>query len=160
MNNLALIAAIGKNNELGLNNNLVFSFKEDLKFFKETTLNHPIIMGRKTYDSIGKLLPNRINIIITHDLNYYIPGAIIFHSKEEVLNYVKNSDKLCFIIGGASVYKEYIDDAKYLFLTEVYKSCQADTFFPSFDKNHYNVELIKTNKVNDIEFNFVKYTKK
>lgn len=160
MKNLSIIAAIGLNNELGKDNNLVFHFKEDMKYFKEKTTNHPVIMGRKTFESLPHLLPNRTNIIVTRNKDYNVEGAIIFHSKEEVLDYVNNSLDECFIIGGASLYEEYLPYANTLYLTEVGLSAIADVFFPYFDKNLYQREVIKTLTDNNTVLNFIRYSKR
>jgi dihydrofolate reductase len=160
INNLSLIVAIGNNNELGLNNDLVFHIKEDMVFFKETTTNHTVIMGRKTYESLPHLLPNRVNVIITSNLDYQIDGAIILHNEDEVINYVKNSLDECFIIGGASIYKEYLPFCKTLYITEIDANANADVYFPLFDKSLYIKEIIKKEMTDNIKYVFTKYTKK
>ena len=104
MDNLSLIAAIGKNNELGKNNDLIWHLPSDLKYFKKVTSGKAIIMGRKCFESLPGLLPNRTSIILTSNRNFTIDGAIIMHEVNDVLDYVKNKKEECFIIGGAKIY--------------------------------------------------------
>lgn len=127
---ISLIAAIGKNNELGKNNTLVWSMPADMKFFKETTSGHPVIMGRKTFESIGKPLPGRKNIIITRDNDYKKDGIETVHSLKEALALVNSNDE-AFIIGGAEIFKQAMEIADRLYITHVEaEDKDADTFFP------------------------------
>lgn len=160
MKNLSLIAAIGKNNELGANGQLLWHLKGDLQFFKEVTTGHTIIMGRKTFESLPKLLPNRKHIIITNNKNYKQEGAIIMHSKEEVLNYVKNTKEECFIIGGGSIYKDFIDECYKLYITEVDYKGEADTVFPKINKKLYKRKVLSTKKEEEYKYKHILYTKK
>ena len=135
MNNLTIIAAIGKNNELGYKNGLIWRLKEDMKFFKENTIGKPIVMGRKTLESLPKLLPNRTHIVLTHQ-DIVIPGVIIIHSKEELFNLIKDEEVM--IIGGESIYKMFIDDVDKMLLTEIDKEYKdADAYFPEFNKDNW-----------------------
>ena len=128
---ISLIAAIASENRaLGKNNRLIYHIPEDLKRFKEITSGHPIIMGRKTFESIGQPLPNRTNIIITRDPEYSAEGAVIVYSLNEALQ--KASDGEVFIIGGGQIYQEAIKIANKLYLTIVEGNPDADTFFPDF----------------------------
>lgn len=128
---ISLIAAIGKNNELGKGNDLVWKLPADQKFFRETTSGHPVVMGRKTFESIGKPLPNRRNIIITRDLNYKKDGVEIVHSLDRALELFKNSDEEIFIIGGAEIYKQSMSIADRLYITHIEaEDKEADAFFP------------------------------
>ena len=138
MDNLSLIAAIGKNNELGIDNHLLWHLKEDMKFFRETTANKTIIMGRKTFESLPGLLKGRKHIILSSNESYKVDGATIMHTKEEIIDYIKKTDEECFIIGGAKIYKEFLPYCKYLYLTLVDLEKEADTFFPEFDKTEYD----------------------
>ncbi len=160
MNNLTLIAAIGKNNELGYNNDLIWHFKEDMKFFKEQTTAKPVVMGRKTFESIPKLLPNRLSIVLTTQ-DIKIPGAIVIHNKEELYNLIEYSDFEVMIIGGAAIYKLFIDDANRMLLTEIDDTFpQADTYFPEFDKEKWNRKVLARRKEKNISFDHVEYTRK
>ncbi len=130
--NLTIIVAFAKNQVIGKNNQLIWNLPNDLKRFKSLTTGHPIIMGRKTYESIGKPLPNRENIVLTHDKNWIEKGVIVFNSKEAVLEYVK-SYKNVFVIGGAEIYKLFLDEANFLEITYVNANIKGDTFFPNID---------------------------
>lgn len=160
MDNLSLIAAIGKNNELGIDNHLLWHLKEDMKFFRETTANKTIIMGRKTFESLPGLLKGRKHIILSSNKSYKVDGATIMHTKEEIIDYIKKTDEECFIIGGAKIYKEFLPYCKYLYLTQVDLEKEADTFFPEFDKTLYDAEIIKKCTEDGADFTFMKYTKR
>ena len=155
-----MIAAIASGNRaLGKGNKLIYYIPEDLERFKKITSNHPIIMGRKTFESIGHPLPNRTNIIITRDPEYYVEDAVVVHSFDEALKIAKekeqkeifisghrNSPKRSevFIIGGGQIYQEAIHLADKLYLTIIEDNPEADTFFPDysdfkkvvFEENH------------------------
>ena len=137
MKNLSLIAAIGDNKELGFHNQLIWHFKEDMRFFKNTTMGHPIIMGYKTMESLPKLLPGRTHIVLTRK-NIEIPGVIVVHSIEDVLELVKQSNLEHYVIGGASIYEQFIDYCDKMMLTEIHDTHDADVYFPNFDKNDWN----------------------
>src|SRR3989344_3009172 len=128
---ISLIAAIGKNNELGKGNDLLWKFPADQKFFRETTSGHSVIMGRKTFESIGRPLPNRKNIVITRDKNYLHDGTDVVHSLEEALKLVSKEEKEIFIIGGAEIFRQVMSIADRLYITHVQaEDKNADVFFP------------------------------
>lgn len=131
---ISMIAAIASGNRaLGKNNELIYKISEDLKRFKKITSDHIVIMGRKTFESIGKALPNRINIVITHDPNFSTENIVVAHSLDEALRLAElKEEKEVFIIGGGIVYKEAIGKADKLYLTIVEGSPDADTFFPDY----------------------------
>lgn len=129
---LSIIAAIGNNRELGKDNKLLWHIPEDLKRFKNLTINHTVIMGRKTYESIGKPLPNRTNIVITKDNIFTAPGCVVTHSLDEAIQ--KSNDTETFIIGGASIYAQAIDRTDKLYLTKVNGTFEADTYFPDYSR--------------------------
>lgn len=136
---LSIIAAIGKNRELGKDNKLLWHISEDLKRFKNLTKNRAVIMGRKTFESIGKLLPDRVNIIITHNFSYKIPGAIIVDSLEKAIAKAreKSEKSEIFVIGGGQIFEQAIKIANKLYLTIVdppdgKTGFDADTFFPDY----------------------------
>lgn len=156
---ISLIAAVGKNNELGLDNHLIFNIPGDLKFFRNTTLGKTVIMGRKTYESIGKLLPKRINIVVSNSLKE-TDGITIINSFEEVLEKYLNSEEEVFIIGGESLYNYFINYAQNIYLTKVYANAVADKYFPSFDENKYNQTLLGENKENNLEYKHILYRRK
>lgn len=156
---ISLIAAVCKNNELGLDNHLIFNIPGDLKFFRNTTLGKTVIMGRKTYESIGKPLPKRINIVVSNSLKE-TDGITIINSFEEVLEKYLNSEEEVFIIGGESLYNYFINYAQNIYLTKVYANAVADKYFPSFDENNYNQTLLGENKENNLEYKHILYRRK
>ncbi|MEK7219432.1 MAG: dihydrofolate reductase [Patescibacteria group bacterium] len=131
---ISLIAAIGKNNELGKNNTLVWSMPNDLKYFREKTAGHTIIMGRKTFESIGHPMPKRRNIIITRDTNYKKEGIEVVHSLEEALSRARTplaQNEEIFIIGGEGIFKESMNIADRLYITHIDATDKdANVFFP------------------------------
>jgi len=130
---VSLIAAIGKGRELGNKNQLIWKIPEDQKFFRETTERHPIIMGQKTFESIGRVLPNRLNLILTKDEKYSVQGAYISHSIDEALEKASRQDvDEVFIIGGGQIYSQTIERADRLYLTIIDKNSEADTYFPDY----------------------------
>lgn len=128
---ITIIAAIGKNRELGKDNDLIWHLPNDLKRFKKVTSNHDVIMGRKTYESLGKPLPNRTNIIITQNNNFSAEGCKIANSLEDALNICNDLNP--YILGGAQVYNQAIEFADVLDLTLVDAQLDADVFFPEID---------------------------
>ena len=156
---ISLIAAVGKNNELGLDNHLIFNIPGDLKFFRNTTLGKTVIMGRKTYESIGKPLPKRINIVVSNSLKE-TDGVTIINSFEEVLEKYLNSEEEVFIIGGESLYNYFINYAQSIYLTKVYANAVADKYFPSFDESNYEQTLLGENKENNLEYKHILYRRK
>lgn len=134
---ISLIAAIGKNNEIGLDNKLLWRCKEDFDWFKKQTYNKPVVMGRKTYESIGKPLPGRINIVLSRDENYDPhESVLVLPSVAAVFSELKKYREV-MIIGGANVYKQFMPFANRLYLTELDKEFEADSFFPAFVKDDY-----------------------
>lgn len=157
--NINLIAAIGKNYELGKDNKLVYSIKEDLEFFKQVTLNHTVVMGRKTFESIGKPLPKRNNVVISRTKN--IDDKIeIYRSIKEFLEAYENKEEDIFVIGGATIYKQFLDMADNIYLTEIDDIKPADIYFPKFDLNEYDKEIIKTNNDSNPKYMRALYKKK
>ena len=160
INNLSIIAAIGKNLELGINNDLIWHLPSDLKYFKKTTQGKTIIMGRKCFESLPGLLPNRTSIIITSNKDYKLDGAIIMHTIDEALEYVKNTNEECFVIGGGKIYEEFLPYAKKLYLTEINAESKADVYFPKFDYELYEKEEIDNIFENNINYKFMVYTRR
>ena len=157
---ISLIATIGKNNELGKENQLVFHIKEDMQFFRETTKGHPVIMGRKTFDSIGRPLPYRTNFVITRHPELLPDGVEPVTDLRQFLESYTDAEEELFVIGGGTVYSEALKYAKNLYLTEVNASVEdADTFFPTFDKSNYSCKIIKKGKDHDLTYSIMKYTK-
>lgn len=155
---VSMIAAVGKNLELGKNNNLIWHFKEDMKFFKDTTMGHTVVMGRKTFESLPKALPGRKNIVISSNAEYQAQGATVVTSVEEALQIADNEE--IFVIGGGKIYAEFLPYADKLYLTEIDAECEdADTYFPQFNKSEYIKEIINYYDIDGVEFYHVVYKK-
>ncbi|MEQ1721527.1 MAG: dihydrofolate reductase [Nitrosomonas sp.] len=137
---LSLLVAMSKNRVIGKNNQLPWHLPEDLKHFKALTMGHPIIMGRKTYESIGKVLPGRTNIIVTRQKNYVIPSAIVVDSIQSAFaaglkeNSAKNE---AFVIGGEEIFHQALTFSQRIYLTEIQKTFDGDTFFPALNSQEW-----------------------
>lgn len=131
---ITIIAAIGKNNELGKDNQLLWHLPNDLKHFKNLTSGHPIIMGRKTYESLGKPLSNRTNIVVSRKEDWFEEGILIVPSLKDAIKHAKRIDEQIYIIGGGNIYEQTMDLADKLEITQVNFSTEADTFFPKIDE--------------------------
>lgn len=159
---ITLIAAVGENNELGKNNDLIWHLPADLKRFKQVTTAHHIIMGRKTYESIRKPLPNRTTVIITRNPDYTAEGCIVVQSLEEAIKIAK-VDENSFVIGGAEIYKKAILLVDELDICEVHNSFDADVFFPKIDDTIWKEikrEKFKSDSKNNYDYSFVKYVRR
>ena len=129
---LSLIAAVARNRTIGLNNNLPWHLPEDLRHFRALTTGHHIIMGRKTYESLGRLLPERRTVIVTHNTEYAVAGAVVAHTLEQALEASAGDDE-AFIIGGARLYQDGLKLAQKMYITEIDADFAGDVFFPEFD---------------------------
>lgn len=138
---LTIIAAAAENNALGKDNDLLWHLPIDFKRFKKLTMNHCIIMGRKTFESLPGLLPKRKHIVITRNKAYKAEGCIVVSSLEKAIEIAKEEDENPFIIGGGQIYKQSLPIANCIELTRVHQSFDADTFFPEIDMNIW--ELVK-----------------
>lgn len=137
---ITLIAAAGENNELGKDNGLLWHLPDDFKRFKAFTTGHHIIMGRKTFESFPKPLPNRVHLVITHKKNYEKEGAVVVHSLQEALEKAKEIDPQSYIIGGGEIYSQAMKIADKIELTRVHGTFpDADTFFPAFTLKNWNL---------------------
>lgn len=152
-----IIAAIGKNRELGKDNKLIWSLPKDLKFFKEKTMGKTIIMGRKTFESLPRMLPNRTHIVLSHT-NDFPQGVIVYENFKELIDSLKEKDDEYFIIGGSSIYKLFIDYADKMYLTEIDAECkEADAYFPEFNQNDYEKTIVGENEDNNVFYKHVLY---
>lgn len=159
---ITIIAAIADNNALGKNNQLIWHLPADLIRFKKTTLNHYVIMGRKTFESLKKPLPNRTTIIVTRNKNYKADGCIVTHSLKEALTVSKNEENV-FILGGAKIYEQAIKFADVLDITLVHHNFEADAFFPEIDKSIWKESArqdLKADEKNKYDYSFVTYIRK
>lgn len=130
---ITIVVAMGLDNEIGADNQLLWHLPNDLKHFKALTSDHPIIMGRKTYESIGKPLPNRTNIVVSRKKDWFEEGILIVGSLKEALKFAKKIDDQVFVIGGGTVYEQTIGLTDKLEVTLVKTNLQADTYFPKID---------------------------
>lgn len=140
---ISMIAAAGENGELGYQNKLLWDIKEDMKWFRRNTMNKPVVMGRLTYESIGKPLKGRINVVLSREQGYKPhEDVIVLPSVEAVLSYLKGEREI-MVMGGGTIYQQFLPYTSRLYLTEVHKEFQADTFFPEFNKAYWGCRFSK-----------------
>jgi dihydrofolate reductase len=159
---ITLIAAVAENNALGKDNQLLWHLPDDFKRFKNVTIDHHIIMGRKTFESFPKPLPNRIHVIISRQKDYQPEGCIVVDSLEKAIAVCPKNEEI-FIIGGGEIYKQSIEIADKLDITRVHHTFAADTFFPEidFDKWELTTELFHAkDEKHAFDFTFETYLKK
>lgn len=154
-----MICAIGQNREIGCKNKLLWQLPGDMKHFRDITAGHTVIMGQRTFKSIGRALPGRKNIVLSLDQNYKAPGCEISNNLEEIVNKYKDSNEEIFIIGGASIYKQFIPYSQKLYLTLVDDSPEADTFLPDYSEFKNVVSEGETHEENGIKYKFVELTR-
>ena len=159
MKNLSLIVAVAENQVIGINNTLPWHLPEDLKRFRALTTGHHIIMGRKTYESLGRLLPGRTTVIVTRNKDYQLEGALIAHSLEAAIKMCE-SDTEAFIIGGAELYRDGLKHANKLYITEVEIEVNGDAFFPTIDLHQWQQTSREAHtSAQGLLFSYVIYTK-
>jgi dihydrofolate reductase len=154
---IKIIVAVSKNGIIGNNNSLIWKLPNDLKRFKEITTGGSVVMGRKTYESIGRPLPNRRNIIISRDLNYYVNDCEVVNSIEEALLLTNNN---CFIIGGGEIYKQVLPITDIIYLTKIDEDFEGDTYFPELNQSHWFESLnesFEPDEKNKHKYSFIKY---
>jgi dihydrofolate reductase len=154
---ISIIVAVAKNNVIGNNNQLIWRLSADLKRFKALTTGHHILMGRKTFESIGKALPNRTNIVITRSANFQHPETVVLDDIQKGIDFAKlNGETELFVIGGGEIYKNVLPLADKLYLTKVHTSPLGDTFFPELNEAEWQVIAEEAHLADDKnEFNFV-----
>ncbi|HEY5585382.1 MAG TPA: dihydrofolate reductase [Ruminiclostridium sp.] len=155
---ISIIFAMGKNNAIGYSNKMPWYLPEDFAYFKRVTMGQPVIVGRKTFESIGRPLPGRINIVITTSTSFSHDGCIVVDSVDKAIEYTK--DKEAFIIGGAEIYKSFLPIADKLYITEIDKAFEADTFFPEIDYSKWKLVSSRTgvkNEKNPFDYKFLVY---
>jgi dihydrofolate reductase len=156
---LSMICAVGQNNEIGYKNKLLWHLPNDLKYFQKITQGHTVIMGKTTFESIGFALPNRHNIVLAKEKDYIAKNCEICNNLKGLVDKYTNSNEEIFVIGGASIYKQFLPYANKLYLTLVNDSPRADTFFPDYDDfKEENVGDEK--KENSIKYRFAIFTKR
>ena len=160
---LSIIAAVARNNVIGKDNNLIWHLPEDLKRFKRLTSGHTIIMGRKTFESLGRVLPNRKHVVITRDPSFKVEddNVEIINSIVLLDKYIESKEE-CFVIGGASIYKALMPYAYKMYITKIDKEFDGDVYFPSIDFNQWmTVDTVKgiTDKKNPYDYEYVTYVR-
>ncbi len=160
--NVSIIVAVSRNLVIGKDNQLIWKLSADLKRFKDLTTGHTIIMGRKTFDSIGKPLPNRTSIVITRQKDYQIEGCIVVNSLEEAFEKAADQEEV-FVIGGGAIYKEALARADKVYYTKVHKNYEGDTFFPVLDLKEWESvsrEDRMPDEKNEVPYSFIDYKRK
>ena len=152
---LSIIVAKSKNNVIGKDNKLIWNIPDDLKRFKKLTTNHTIIMGRKTFESLGRVLPNRKHIVLTNDKRYTVdnPNVQIIHDVEELSKYEEDNQEH-FVIGGAMIYKLLLPKCNRLYITEIDKEFEGDTFFPEIKQDEWKIVKKETGPQDDNTFKY------
>lgn len=152
---LSIIVAKSKNNVIGKDNKLIWNIPDDLKRFKKLTTNHTIIMGRKTFESLGRVLPNRKHIVLTNDKTYTVdnPNVQIIHDVEELSKYEEDNQEH-FVIGGAMIYKLLLPKCNRLYITEIDKEFEGDTFFPEIKQDEWKIVKKETGPQDDNTFKY------
>jgi dihydrofolate reductase len=160
MTKLSTIVAIANNRVIGINNTLPWHLPEDLKRFRALTMGHHIIMGRKTYDSLGRLLPGRTTVIVTRNPDYKVEGALTANSLADAIALCKNDDE-AFLIGGAELYQDGLRHSDKLYITEIDLDVAGDAHFPDFDSSQWQ-EIAREAHVSEqgLKFNYVTYQRK
>lgn len=160
---ISLIAAAGDgNNAIGFEGKIPWHLPADFKRFKDITIGHPVIMGQKTFESIGKPLPGRTNIIITNNADYHAEGCLVTHSLEEAVHAAKDADKV-FVVGGGQIYRLAFPEARKIYLTKVHGTFIGDTFFPAIDENEWRLvssEPHFKDEKNPFDYTFCVYERK
>ncbi|MDD5145021.1 MAG: dihydrofolate reductase [Candidatus Pacebacteria bacterium] len=152
---ISMICAVGKNREIGFKNRLLWNLPKDLKHFKDITNGHTVVMGQKTFESIGKALPDRKNIVLSLDPNFNAENCEISDNLEGIAKAYKDSEEEIFIMGGASIYKQFIKYASKLYLTLVDDSPEADVFFPDYSDFKNITSESPEQEENGIKYKFV-----
>jgi dihydrofolate reductase len=160
---ISFLVAMDKNRVIGKDNQLPWHLPEDLKFFKRVTMGHAIAMGRKTHESIGRILPGRENIVITRQPDYQCNGCTVFFSVEEFVKKSSNRDEEIFVIGGAEIFKETFAHADRLYITFIDEEFKGDTYFPEYDLSQWGLAFCEKgirDEKNPFDFEFRIYDRK
>lgn len=158
---ISIIAAVSKNNVIGKNGKIPWHIKEDLKRLKEITLGHHVLMGRKTFESIGKPLPNRINLVLTSEKNYKAKGVVVFDNPQKAVRFAKeNKEKELMIIGGSKIYEYFLPKTDKIYLTKVLKTFDGDTFFPKINYKDWKITFREKHLEEETPFEFINLERK
>lgn len=150
---ISLIVAMDQNRVIGKNNKLPWHLPADLQYFKKVTMGHPIVMGRKTFESIGRVLPGRENVIVTRNQEFKAEGCVVLHDIAQIKMFADNHEAEVFVIGGAEIFKEILPFTDRLYITEIHETFEGDTFFPEIDENEW--DEISSNPGNIDEKNLI-----
>lgn len=140
---ISFIWAQDKNGLIGNRQKLPWRLPADLKYYKETTMGHPIVMGRKTFESIGKPLPGRTNIILTRDEHYHVEGCLVFNHKKDVITWAEQHQSEIFIVGGSEIYSLFMDEVDRLYVTWIDDTFEGDTYFPRVNWSNWKMTFRK-----------------
>ncbi|MBM6619353.1 dihydrofolate reductase [Bacillus suaedaesalsae] len=157
---ISFVVAMDKNRVIGKNNELPWHLPADLAYFKKVTMGKPIIMGRKTHESIGRVLPGRENIIVTRNKEYHAPGCVVIHQIDDIKRLDTESDQELCVIGGAELFRELLPIADRLYITHINHEFEGDTFFPSLNMVEWKVlsrEQGVKNEENSYDYEYVVY---
>jgi dihydrofolate reductase len=154
---ISMIVAVAKNQVIGNDNQLIWRLSEDLKRFKKLTTGHHILMGRKTFESIGKALPNRTNLVISRNASIEMTGVFCFTDIQKAIEFAKeNGEEELFVIGGGEIYRKLLPETDKIYLTKVHATPKGDTFFPELKEMDWNVVSEEAHLADEKnEFNFV-----
>lgn len=158
---LSLIVAMSENRVIGRRNDLPWHLSSDLRRFKRLTMGHHILMGRKTFESIGQLLPGRTTIVMTRQADYDLPGGLVAHDLAQAVR-LADQDEEVFVIGGGEVFRETLAMADHLYVTRVHAEIEGDVFFPDVDWNEWNVterQRFEADERNDYDSTFCVYSR-
>lgn len=160
----SIIVAKSENNVIGKDQDLVWHLPKDQKYFKSTTMGHYVLMGRKTYESMNKPLPGRLNIIITRREDYFVEGCVTFRNLSDAIQFAEsNGQKELFILGGGEIYSQSLNIVDKLYITEVHGIFEGDTYFPEFNHGNWK-EIFRENHQADeqhsVPFDFIQYVRK
>lgn len=156
------IVAMSENRVIGVNNQLPWHLSDDLKYFKQMTMGKAIIMGRKTHESIGRPLPGRTNVVLTSDPAYVAPGCVVVNSVEEALKVAEALEGMV-VMGGQSIYEQFIDKVEILYVTQVHTELDGDAFFPNIELQDWEEKIIASvepDEKNDFGFTFKTFSKR
>jgi dihydrofolate reductase len=160
---ISFVVAMDENGLIGKNNQIPWHLPDDLKRFKKITMGHSIVMGRKTFDSIGKPLPGRENIVLTRNKNAQLPGCTVFYSEDELIDYCRKFKDEIFVIGGSGLFQMFSPYVDRLYITRIYETFEGDVYFPEMDLSTF--EIIESEKgpkdeKNPFDYEYILYERK
>jgi dihydrofolate reductase len=159
---ISFLLAMDQNRTIGKNNDLPWRLPADLAYFRKVTMGHTIVMGRKTYESIGRPLPGRENVVVTKNTDFQAEGCFVVHSVEEAKQHFQKDDEV-FVIGGAQLFEKFFPYADRLYITLIEEQFEGDTYFQNIDKNEWNLvskEKGMKNEKNPYDYCFLVYARK